>query len=69
MSNHLYDAYITSSTLTPSALPVEPVAPEQLSLFETLPNAPEGYELYVATGQARVGKSAAIALRNTPPSG
>lgn len=69
MSNHLSDAYSTSSTLTPSAVAAEPTAPEQLSLFEALPTATEGYELYVATGEARSGKSAAMALQNTSPSG
>lgn len=68
MSNHLSDAH-SSPSLTPAAITAEPVAPEQLSLFETLPTAIEGHELYVATSQGCVGKSSAVSLQNTPPSG
>jgi hypothetical protein len=69
MANHFDVASRIIPTKTPSALAAEPVAPEQLSLFDTLPAAPAHHELYVVTRRGGIGKGATIHLHNTPSPG
>jgi hypothetical protein len=66
MADHLADARRIFSTPTPSSLAAEPAIPEQLSLFDALPEAPEGDELYVAMDKGRIGKSATMPFQNIP---